>query len=431
MRKTVLVTAALAAALGPALVASAQNAPKKIRFVSLAWQTQAIAATKDVIKECDDRLRNVQVEYQQVSWDAIQDYMTTSFEAKNVPDVFHYESTPVMEFGARGYLTDLSKMIPAEMKADVAKGAWATVTGDNGAVYGVPFLWESLITLYNKDLFKQAGITPPTTARPWTWAEFQRAAKTLTKDKNGDGTTDQYGAAFGLRSPTNRILNLSLGFGGDYFYKDGSKYTVKVGENERALLKILRDMHYVDKSASLDGLTATSPELFAGFFSGKYAMLPGIGVWARQTIAESGPKNFNWGVLPPIKATTQDQGSATQTLSIPAASPNKKEAMDFIACFVNRVNNGKLAAGDWLFPTRQSTLKGMPFQSEQNGWRVATESAKYLTMAPFQKVNGATEVRSRVLTPIFQQFLANRLSLDEAVKRIEQEGNQTLAKYYK
>lgn len=430
MKKTALMTAVLLATLQPVTYAQ-QNRPVKIRFVSLAWQTQAIATTKEAVAGCNAQNRGYQVEYQQVSWDSVQDYLTTSFEAKNVPDVFHYESTPVMEFAARGYLTDLSKMIPAEMKADIAKGAWATVTGDKGAVYGVPFLWESLITLYNKDLFKEAGIRVPTAARPWTWAEFKKASNTLTKDKNGDGTIDQYGSAFGLRSPTNRILNLALGFDGDYFYKSGDRYVVRVGDKERALLKILLDMHYTDKSASLDGLTAQSPELFNGFFTGKYAMLPGIGVWARQTIAESGPKNFNWGVLPPIKALSQAQGSATQTLSIPAASPRKKEAMAFISCFLNRTNNAKLAAGDWLFPTRTSSIRGLPFQSEANGWKTATESARYLTMAPFQEVNGFTEVKSKVLTPTFQQLLANRLTLDEAAKQIEQQGNEILAKYYK
>ena len=430
MKKTAVLSAALALLVGQPQ-ALAQQTPVKLRFVSLAWQTQAIAAVKAAVASCNAKNPRVQVDYQQVSWDAIQDYLTTSFEAKDVPDVFHYESTPVMEFGARGYLSDLSKLIPAEMKTDVAKGAWQTVTADNGAVYGVPFLWESLITLYNKDLFKQAGITPPTTAKPWTWADLEKASKALTKDKNGDGTIDQYGSAFGLRSPTNRILNLALGFGGDYFYKSGNKYVVKVGDKEKALLKILLDMHYTDKSASPDGLTAQSPELFAGFFSGKYAMLPGIGVWARQTIAESGPKNFNWGVLPPIKATTQAQGSATQTLSIPAASTHKKEAMQFIECFTSPANNGKLAAGDWLFPTRQSSLRGSLFQTQENGWRTATESAKYLTMAPFQEVNGFTEVKSKVLTPIFQQLLANRISLDDAAKQIEQQGNEILAKYYK
>ena len=428
MKKALLLSSTLLLLTPPA---SAQTAPVKLRFVSLAWQTQAIAAVKAAVAGCNAQNKNVQVEYQQVSWDSVQDYLTTSFQAANVPDVFHYESTAVMEFGAQGALTDLSKLIPGEMKADIAPGAWQTVTAENGAVYGVPFLWESLITLYNKDLFKQAGIRVPTIAKPWSWAEFQAASKKLTIDKNGDGTPEQYGSAFGLRAPTNRILNLSLGFEGDYFYKVNGKWTVKVGDKEKALLRILLDMHYADKSASPAGLSAQSPELFAGFFSGKFAMLPGIGVWARQTIAESGPKNFNWGVLPPIKALSQAQGSATQTLSIPAASTHKKEAMQFITCFVNRVNDGKLAAGDWLFPTRQSSLRGQPFQNEANGWRVASDSARSLTMAPFQQVSGFTEVKNKVLTPIFQQLLAGRLTLDQAATQIETQGNEILARYSK
>ncbi len=309
--KSIITVVVLAVALGTAFLAVAQKKdPVRIRFVSLAWQTQAIAAVKQVLAAWNASNPNIQVDYQQVSWDDIQNYMTTSFEAKNVPDVFHFESTPIMEFATRGYLTDLSKLIPGEMKQDIASGAWKTVTDEKGGVYGIPFLWESLIILYNKDLINEAKIKLPTIQRPWNWDDLQKAAKALTKDKNGDGQTDQYGAAFGLRSPTNRILNLGLGFEGDFFYKEAGKWTMKVGDNEKALLKILYNMHHVDKTASLDGLTAATADLFTGFFAGKYAMLPGIGVWARQTIIESGPKNFKWGVLPPLKAKTQAQGSA-------------------------------------------------------------------------------------------------------------------------
>lgn len=431
MKRRPIIALTVIALLSTVFLAVAQRTPTRIRFVSLAWQTQAIAAVKEVVSGWNAANPNIQVDYQQVSWDDIQNYMTTSFEAKNVPDVFHYESTPVMEFATRGYLTDLSKLIPEEMKQDIAPGAWKTVTDDKGGVYAIPFLWESLIILYNKDLINEAKIKLPTIQRPWNWDDLQKAAKALTRDKNGDGQTDQYGAAFGLRSPTNRILNLSLGFDADYFYKEGGKWVMKVGDNEKTLLKILYNMHHVDKTASLDGLTSATADLFTGFFAGKYAMLPGIGVWARQTIIESGPKNFNWGVLPPIKAKTQAQGSATQTLSIPAASSRKQEAMTFLSFFVNRINNGKLAAGDWLFPTRQSTLRGLPFSGEANGWKTSTESARYLTMASFQMAPGATEIRSRVLTPVFQAFLANRLSLEDAAKRIETEGNAVIAKYVK
>ncbi|MFU8804648.1 MAG: hypothetical protein ACNA8W_12615, partial [Bradymonadaceae bacterium] len=47
------------------------------------------------------------------------------------------------------------------------------------------------------------------------------------------------------------------------------------------ILRIITEMMYVDETASQDGVGLSGPELFPGFFEGKYAMLPGIGVWAR------------------------------------------------------------------------------------------------------------------------------------------------------
>ena len=423
MKRTL--TLALALSLS---AASAQDVTR-VRFVSLAWQTDAVAAVKSIVNEWNAKNPKIQVQYQQVDWGSIQDYLTTSFESKNTPDLVHYESGPVMEFGRRGFLTDLGPSIPAEMKQDVAAGAWKTVTDANGKVYGVPFLWESLITLYNKDAFKAAGIKAPTVAKPWTWDDLQRAAKQLTKDTNGDGKPEQYGAAFGLRSGANRILNLSLGFGGDYFAKQNGRDVIQVGANEKKLLGILMDMLYTSKTASPDGVGLSGPELLPGFYAGKYAMLPGIGVWARQQIVESGPKGLNWGVLPPLKATSQAQGSTTQTLSIPTAAKNPQAAAKFMQFFLNRVNMGRLAAGDWLFPTRVSTLGGVPFQTDAYGWKTSTASAKVLTMAAWQKVDGFSEVKSKVLTPYLQQLFANRISVDQFAKGVEQDGNAILRKY--
>ena len=111
MKKVVALTAALIAGVGLLAVQAQQKPSVKLRFVSLAWQTQAVAAVKEVVGAWNAANPRVQIDYQQVSWDSVQDYLTTSFEAKNVPDVFHYESTPVMEFANRNYLTDLSKLV--------------------------------------------------------------------------------------------------------------------------------------------------------------------------------------------------------------------------------------------------------------------------------------------------------------------------------
>ncbi|CAN5830078.1 sugar ABC transporter substrate-binding protein [soil metagenome] len=419
--KTVVVTCLLSL-----LAASFAQDPVQLRFVSLAWQPQAIESVTRLVDQWNAEHPDIQVEYQQVDWGSIQDYLITSFETEDVPDVFHYESAAILDFGRRGYLTDLSPMLSSDLESDVAAGAWASAAGDNGEVWGIPFLWESLITLYNKDLFEEAGVTAPTIDDPWTWDEMRAAAQQLTEDTDGDGQTDQYGAAFGLRSPVNRVLNLSLGFGGEYFYNEDGEWVVRVGDKEKQLLNDIMGMMYEDETASTDGVGLSGPELFPGFFEGKYAMLPGIGVWARQQIVENGPEGFNWGVLPPLMAESQRQGSATQTLSVPAAAQHKEEAMQFLEFFLNTQNMASLAQGDWLFPTRTSSFDLPEFQTEEAGWDVATESARYLDLANWQFVPNFSEWKSRVATPVFQELFANRISVDEAAQRIEQEGNRVI-----
>lgn len=423
VRPLAILATVLALAFGGAFAQDTVN----LRFVSLAWQEQAIAAVRAVVDEWNAANPGIQVEYQQVDWGSINDYLITSFETGSVPDLFHYESSAIVGFGERGYLAELSGLISDDLKNDVVPGAWESVTDADGNVWGVPFLWESLITLYNVDLFEAAGITPPTIDDPWTWDQLREAAAAMTLDTNGDGTIDQYGAAFGLRSPVNRILNLSLGFGGDFFYQaaDGT-WEVRVGEAEQQVLRIITEMMFVENTAYPDSAGLSGPELFPGFFEGRYAMLPGIGVWARQQIVANGPEGFSWGVLPPLMAATQDQGSATQTISIPAAAPNQEAAAAFLEFLLDTQNMATLAQGDWLLPTRASSFDLPEFQTPEAGWDVATESARYLRLAPYQLVPNYAEFRSRVATPVLQELFSNRITLGEAVTEIEREGTRTI-----
>lgn len=415
----------LLVAFTAATFATAQE-PVKLRFVSLAWQEQAIESVKEIVAAWNEANPDIQVEYQQVDWGSINDYMTTAFETGSVPDIFHNESVQVLDYGRRGYLTDLAPLISDDMKNDVVEGAWATVDDGDGDLWGIPFLWESRIVLYNKDLFAAAGIEAPTVDNPWTWDDMREAAKKLTLDEDGDGTPEQWGAAISVTSPVNMLLNLGVGFGAQYFYQDGDTWTVQMNDAEKALPQLIVDMMYADKTASTDGLGLSGPELFPGFFEGKYAMLPGIGVWARQQIVENGPEDFNWGVLPPLVAETQEQGAQSQTLSIPKASQHQEEVMKFLSFFLDSENMATLAQGDWLFPTRESSFERPEFQTEEADWDVSTASANYLTLAEWQKVPNFEEFKSRVGTPILQELFANRITVDEAAERMAREGDRAL-----
>jgi len=411
-------------------VSCQKSAPSnKIRFVSLAWQEPAIQANKAIVAEWNQQHPDMPVEYVQNNWSAIHDFLVTSFETGDVPDVFQYESTMIGDFAARGNLADLTPLLSKELKEDIVEGAWASVRGPNGEISGVPFVLESLAILYNKYLFLKAGITPPTADHPWTWDDVRTAARKLTLDNNNDGVIDQYGAAIGLRNSANIILNLTLAFGGGYFQKENDRYVVRVGEPEKKLLATLMAMMYEDKTMSLAGIGQSGPSLLGGFYNGNYAIVLGIGVWARQQIRENAPENFRWGVLPAIKAVTQQQGFNAQTLSIPRASQKKKEAMAFIEFFTSTENLTKLAVADAMLPARKSCIKSAAFQSEENGWSVAITLYDHLTAGPWLNVPGFAEWKTRVANPVFQELFSNRLTIDEAAQRIEEESNRVMQRY--
>lgn len=406
-----------------------QNLP--LRFLSLAWQERAIATNRSIVNEWNSIHPDLQVEYIQGTWNAAHDYLITAFETGDVPDIFHYESSVIIDYAMRGYLTDLSPYISQEMKNDILDVAWATVTRPNGEIGGIPFLIESLVVLYNKSLLAKEGILPPTREHPWTWDDLQSAARKLTKDIDGDGVIDQYGVGMGLRNSANIIMNTSISFGGSFFKKSKNHFVVKAHDEEKKLLQTIFNMLYKDKSASPASIGETGAGMIPGFFSGRYAMLVGIGSWARQQLVENAPKEFQWGVMPPIKAQTQTYGASTQTLSVPKKSKRAKEAMIFIDFMLSSKNMTRLALNDWMIPARKSCLAMPEFQDTLGGWDVTCSAVSTLSAGSWIGAPGYVEWKSRVANPVLQELFAGRLSVDEAARRIEHESNIVLSRYKK
>lgn len=401
----------------------------KIKFVSLAWQKKSIDINKSIIKKWNDLHQEKQVEYIQANWNSIYDFLITSFETGDVPDVFHYEASMITDFGNRGNLTDLKPYLSDNIKNDIYPVAWQSVTLDNGNIIGVPFLFESLIVLYNKDIFSENNISPPSPDKPWSWVDIRNTAIALTKDKDSDGEVDQWGAAFGLRSSANIIINLTLGCGGKYFYLKDDEYKFKINEPEKFLLSTIHDMIYKYKCVSPLAVSQSGSSIIPAFYNGKYAMIIGIGTWARQQLIENAPDNFHWGVLEPIKEVTQEQGSNTQTLSVPSGSKRKKEAVEFIEFFLDKNNLAKLALGDWMNPTRQSCRFMSEFQNDSLGWKTCISIIDNLKMGPWLRVPGFSEWKGRVANPMFQEYFLNRMSLEELTVRMREESNYVLSRY--
>ncbi|MFD1543328.1 ABC transporter substrate-binding protein [Nonomuraea guangzhouensis] len=399
--------------------------PVKLNFLSLAWQKESVAANKQLVDEWNKANPTIQVTYVQGSWDNVNDQLVTSFEGGDPPDVIHDDSPALSGFASKGYLLDLKDKVPADLKSDIPQPAWDTVTFDDGkgnqGVYGVPFLQESQVIIANKKLLDAAKVRVPTSDNPWTWDEFAEVSKKLTK-------SGAYGVAWPMKSPVNKTLNLALNFGGTFFQTADGKTTVKVGPEEKQVLQRIHDQLYKDKSADTSALGMGTADPLPGFFAGKYAMLP-VGVYLRQQVVEQAPKGFDWVTLPPLKGTTSEQGAVSQTLSVAADSKHPDEALKFISFFLNGANQAKLAKGDWLLPTSTKAAADPAMTTTENGWDVATASGKNLVVAPFLKVNGFDEWKSKVATPVLQQYYGNKISIDEAAAKLVADGNKVLERY--
>lgn len=146
----------------------------------------------------------------------------TSIAAGVPPDAFLLDNIDVPAFTASGTVLDLSPYLP-RLGVDVTRYD-STVLGifrRGDAVYALPKGYTPMVVVYNKDLFDRAGLPYP--AADWTWDDFLRAAKQLTRDSDGDGAVDQWGTAYDRRVYLwNSWL---LAGGGDVLCADGRRAT--------------------------------------------------------------------------------------------------------------------------------------------------------------------------------------------------------------
>lgn len=78
----------------------------------------------------------------------------------------------------------------------------------------------------NLDLFDQEGISEPT--KEWTWDDFARIAYRLTRDLNGDGGIDQYGAFLPMNTQHNQKVLWAYGAS----WMDPEKTRITIGSPE-------------------------------------------------------------------------------------------------------------------------------------------------------------------------------------------------------
>lgn len=377
--------------------------PITISFASYAWQKPTVEAHNKIVADWNAAHPNITVKYVTIDVNAVHDTLLTQFQGGTAADIVHDEAADIGFFAKQGFLADMASLVPGDLKADVAPGIWDSVTFDK-KLYGIPTIMQTYTVFVNKKILADAKVTLPTAANPWTWDQFAQVSKQLT-------TADHFGLGWGLKSPAATVMTMSLNFNGTFFYNEGGKNVVKFGAGEQQLLKRISDMANVDKSLSPTTLGQSGTDILPGFFAGKYAMIIG-GNYVAQQMVETAPSGFDWAMLPLLKGDTQAQGANPQTLSIATQSKYPKEAMQFIAFYMQAQNLANVGIGDWLIPASTSAGKALVTTTGgKNSWDVNVASAPLLKLAPFTQLDAYPQWKSQIAQPAFQQYLANKIDL--------------------
>jgi multiple sugar transport system substrate-binding protein len=358
-RTALLAAAATVAALGLAGCGGGGDSGDGGKTKVVVWDGYEDAQGKNLtalIAQYNQEHPDVEVTQLVSSSDRVLQKVLTSVRGGAPPDVAYMFGSWAPNVAKIPQVVDMSTYV------DDADWKWddfydgerqAATVGDK--IVGVPALVDNLAIVYNKQLFKEAGVAPPTPQ--WTWDDFRAAAKRLT-----DPSKKQYGwliPADGTEDTVWHYDAMLWEAGGDILNADNTQAAFDSAAGVKALT-MLQDMAVTDKSVYLDTTNANGTKLMN---SGKIGMLV-TGPWDLSSLPD-----IDYGVQ--VMPTFAGSSAGHQTIAGPDnwvvfdnGSERRQAAVDFVRWLTaaEQVRTTSLATGD--LPIRQSVGSEASFRKQ-------------------------------------------------------------------
>ncbi len=247
----------------------------------------------------------------------------TAVAGGQAPDIIGIDLIFLPAFAAANQMTDItsyahglpffSKLSPSHIRLSTYKGK----------LYGVPFSAEGSILLYNRALFRQAGLDA--SSPPKTWAQIEADAKKIKALGHGIEGFHYPGACGGCNVFT--FIPYIWASGGDVLNAAGTKATLtsKPVKDALAFYQRLWTENLVSPGAKSDN----GASWFTGFQAGKTGMTGG-GAFEISALKANFPK-IDFGVTYlPGQHGGWSSFAGGDSIGIPRGSTHVKEGFDFI-----------------------------------------------------------------------------------------------------
>jgi multiple sugar transport system substrate-binding protein len=273
--------------------------------------------------------------------------LTVAWRAGNLPDIARTAIQWSPQFVGAGQVAEITEQELGIPFSQFLPGALLSVRkngASQGPLYGIPTNNEVMFLLYNKSIFKSAGLDPE--KPPATWADLVSYAKTI-HDKTG-----AYG--YGLcAQQTNgntsyRFMPMAWAHGGEIFDELSAQPTWRKigigGDGVVQALSLYHQMFNVDKSVQPSALSDNESDCQTLFLDGKMAMVIDHPSFPQQVKQLKPELDMGGGLLPagPVRRAVVLGGS---NFHIRATSRNKPAALALMKAYLAPYWNVRLGTG--------------------------------------------------------------------------------------
>ncbi|QNP68793.1 extracellular solute-binding protein [Streptomyces roseirectus] len=220
----------------------------------------------------------------QASGDDLVAKILTAHKAGNAPDLVQAEYQALPTLVSNDVLADISKNV-GDAKSKFADGVWQQTTLGTDAVYALPQDVAPMMFYYREDLFKQYGLTVPT-----TWDQFAETARALKK-KSPDTDLTTFSA-----NDSGLFAGLAQQAGAKWWTTSGDKW--KVAIDDPATKKVASFWGGLVKEGAIDNQPMYTPAWNKALDTGKQIAWVSA-VWAPGTLSSAAPSTKGkWAVAP-------------------------------------------------------------------------------------------------------------------------------------
>jgi multiple sugar transport system substrate-binding protein len=369
---------------------------------------------------------------QNLNYNDMLDKLRTAAAGNAAPDVARLPILWGAEFAAKGQLAEVQLEEFGFKKEDFWSGALKSVMW-NGKVYGVPTNNETMAFIWNKDIFKKAGLDPETP--PATWDDIVKYSAQIKKatGKAGYGMVGRVNAG----NTPFRVMPALWAYGSgalDEAEADPTMQKVLINnEGGLAALQAHYDMYVRDKSVPTSALTNTQTENGDLFISGQIAMeiahpseyaqmidKANKATGADKELADQVVANMAYGLIPagPVRRAVVFGGSNIHIFNDQNAGHkvDRKAANALIAFFCGPEWSVK-AFGNWT-GSNPGNLQGF----KTDGMKQRLDQIKFLEVTtsmlpygvPFPVIPESTEIMNNTVPNMLQNALTGKMTVKQA-----------------